>query len=736
MSESIITFAAAANKTAPVSKVYQMPWGEFCEVISSHKPAADKNAVAGWLPADIDPGPRKGERVKAITALVMDIEGRAEGTGEDKHLVGPAAPEISELALDISLHGWAAVLASSYSHKTGDLGPRYRVIFPLTRHLTKDELKTLLWHVADLLGLHECLDPASADAARLYYLPTCPADRLELAERQKVGGEPLDVDTLLAQVSFIKANNKLPKRKQDPAKLKTFADRVRFAFNQQADIGHILETHGYKSDGRGKWQCPNSTSGMHGVNRLGGADVIWSHHTSDVLHGKAHDAFGVWCALEHGDDFRRALYAAALMLGIEAPSEFKAGIVSLDEMVERFVFRSHGACVYHRARPREPLTWNDFVKTYQASRTGDKPTSQVWLADPRRLTVSTETFLAGGDEFVKCPMGTNAINSWGTGFCRDDSGDAALAQPFVDHVRYLFAERADNFLDWLAHIEQRPGELPHSGWLHVSGGLEGTGRGWLVELLTKVFEGFVQPEVDLPRLLENNFNAELSRKVLAIVPEIKDAEGSSGLSAKVNSERMKTLLTAHIRNINEKHMAVRQEFNAARWWVCSNHENAMPLSMTDRRFSVVLFKGKVREPEYYQRLYALLDDPVFIQSVAKWFQARDLSKFNPGAPPPMTEDKRRVLFEVQSSPTQTLIEWAETYAHPLALGEHFQNALGITPTAANAKALNYAIRSAGWTNLKDRYLLNGKKVRVYCRVSDQAGFVGKIPNIQDLIGEL
>src|SRR5690625_2413665 len=105
----------------------------------------------------------------------------------------------------------------------------------------------------------------------------------------------------------------LPKRKASAEH-----DDVIGQFNQAHDIGAILEQHGYKRVGK-RWLPPNSSSGVPGVILLedDGRQYVYSHHGSCALaDGKAHDAFDVFCILEHNGDMKRAVKAAAEMLGI------------------------------------------------------------------------------------------------------------------------------------------------------------------------------------------------------------------------------------------------------------------------------------------------------------------------------------------------------------------------------------------------------------------------------------
>ncbi len=89
------------------------------------------------------------------------------------------------------------------------------------------------------------------------------------------------------------------------------------AYNAQADIGALLEAHGYKRRTKDRWLAPDSATKIPGVKLLDSGKV-YSHHGSDVLAtGHAHDAFSVFTLLEHGGDAKAAAKAAARLLGME-----------------------------------------------------------------------------------------------------------------------------------------------------------------------------------------------------------------------------------------------------------------------------------------------------------------------------------------------------------------------------------------------------------------------------------
>lgn len=87
-------------------------------------------------------------------------------------------------------------------------------------------------------------------------------------------------------------------------------------FNQAHDVVSIIEAHGYAPKGR-RWLSPTSSSNLAGVVVFEDGTHCYSHHASDPLNdGHAHDAFSVFCLLEHGGDMGASVSAAADLLGL------------------------------------------------------------------------------------------------------------------------------------------------------------------------------------------------------------------------------------------------------------------------------------------------------------------------------------------------------------------------------------------------------------------------------------
>lgn len=344
-----------------------------------------------------------------------------------------------------------------------------------------------------------------------------------------------------------------------------------------------------------------------------------------------------------------------------------ATIHSLDEMLERFVLIKDGSQVAPIDRPQAVLALADFRNAMAASKhwvevDGKiKPLSaavKCWLESPGRMEAEALTFRAGGSRMTTEPgSGKAALNLW-IDFHRPCPPDdwQQRCSLFVDHVEWLWGSDASPFLDWLAHIEQHPGILPHFGWVHISRE-HGKGRNWISSVLTRVWAGYVAASLDLIPILEGGFNGRISRKLLAIVDEINEGGNASFKHA----QKLRQIVTEEQRDINPKYGRQRVEYNSCRWLMFSNHTGALPLTEDDRRFWIVAHEGKPRGGAYYGRLYGALSDPQFVASVAEFLRQRDLSNFRPGERPPLNSAKAELIAFSQSEDDAALKTIAERW---------------------------------------------------------------------------
>jgi len=352
----------------------------------------------------------------------------------------------------------------------------------------------------------------------------------------------------------------------------------------------------------------------------------------------------------------------------------KGRALTADELLADYVLVAEGTRVAPRAAPHLVLPLREFKAKHAASvdivpgPRGKREVHRVdaWLKRPDRITVHAQTFAPGRPEFTYTPAGgESAQNLWLPRPLRPGHIEAPddwriRAQPFFDHIDYLVPDTAirSRFVQWLAHIEQRPGELPHTHYLQVAHAT-GIGRNWLANVLWHVHKGYVALGFKLGDSLKSGFNGSLSRTVLAVVDELHEA--GTGHDAQRMGEELKSMLTETTRTINPKYGRQHVEFNCTRFLMFSNHDAALPLAENDRRVIVIENPTKPREPSYYRALYALLDDPLFIASVARALAEVDISTFDPGERAPMTAAKRAVITAGRSDVVQALADVATAW---------------------------------------------------------------------------
>lgn len=406
---------------------------------------------------------------------------------------------------------------------------------------------------------------------------------------------------------------------------------------------------------------------------------------------------------------------------------------TLEQMLAQCVFIADGSRVARIDRPRSALPWNDFKHQTAAStmpivvkgrgeseRAVQAQVSEQWLKDPRRLDAETLTFNPAGGIFTKTPDDRTALNTW-TGFPAHTPpiGWAERVAPFVEHLEWLFGTDTPAFLDWLAHLAQRPGELPTFGFLHIAPA-QGLGRGWIAEILSQVFGGrHVEKGFDLVGTLKSGFNGQLGGKLMAVVDEI-DAGGQQWSIA----QSLKKIVTETTRLVNAKYGRIVSEHNACRWLIFSNSETALPLEDGDRRFHVVRCNDQPKAKDYYARLYALRNDAQFIASVAELLRKRDISAFRPGAPPPMTAAKQALISRMRSDEETALRDIAARWPVDLITSCEIVEALG--PGAAiSGRALAHDLDRAGLRKVC-RIKFRGTATTVYA-VRNQELWAGVSP---------
>lgn len=281
----------------------------------------------------------------------------------------------------------------------------------------------------------------------------------------------------------------------------------------------------------------------------------------------------------------------------------------VDAMLEEYVYMpSEQRCVVPLSSPVEgAMTLANFrtlmqphAVTIVGPRGGEQTVHPVgmWVADPRRVDVSGFRYRpdsrdllvdVGGRLFINTyrapddvPVGRNGVDA------------VAAFEALIRHLLPIDAER-DWFRMWVAAKVQRPWAIGCGVLLVAS--VQGTGRGTLFDMLGAVFGSRNVSPVTSVELMggggQGQYNGWLADSVLVTCDEVMagdDGGGSMVWKRRESYERLKSYVDPRRREvaIRKKHVNAYSAEIFASLLLATNHLNALPLTVDDRRFAVLM----------------------------------------------------------------------------------------------------------------------------------------------------
>ena len=228
-------------------------------------------------------------------------------------------------------------------------------------------------------------------------------------------------------------------------------------------------------------------------------------------------------------------------------------------------------------------------------------------------------------------------------------------------------EEREWFLDYVAHLMQRPGEKGN-GVLVISGA-QGIGKDVMLTPLKRAVGSSNCANIG-PDALMSQFN-EFAQNLLLVVDEAHTTDRSWDAAAV--SEKLKTLSAAppFELEINAKGQRPFKVPNVVRVFVTTNNARTWKTDADDRR-TTILHSNLPKEwhlaarPEEFQRVRAWCCSIEGAVAVAGWLRLRDISKFNPGGPMPVTEEVLRVR-DGWATPDDELTDALDALDRPLVV---------------------------------------------------------------------
>jgi hypothetical protein len=332
----------------------------------------------------------------------------------------------------------------------------------------------------------------------------------------------------------------------------------------------------------------------------------------------------------------------------ELPTLTERKLVSLDTVLDsiqqRFFQIRVGGKVFVGDREAndilEALMPVDSFKTFfRTEKVEGKDPLEIWLKSAQRVRLVGFTFDPSGDYGDL----RNVFNLYhGPAF----DPVVGECQIILDHIHEVLCggsqEQSKHFLDWLAHMYQRPWEHTDTSIILQSG--EGTGKSIIMRMLREMW-GQHSIQIDSESQITGNHNDHLARKMLICTEEFT-------MRGKIAAtDYLKNLVSSPTMQINPKGKASFQINSFARLMCATNHPWALQASKESRRWFVPTISAhRVGDFSYFSKLAAVALSKEGQRAFLHFLLERDISNFDPHKRPDTTaleQQKRQTMDKLE-----------------------------------------------------------------------------------------
>lgn len=185
-------------------------------------------------------------------------------------------------------------------------------------------------------------------------------------------------------------------------------------------------------------------------------------------------------------------------------------------------------------------------------------------------------------------------------------------------------------LNWLAHMVQKPGEIPEVAIVFKS--IPGVGKNLFFSKFGKAILGaqYYMETANLDDLM-GTFPSHFYKILVAI-------DECNGKETFLANDRLKSLITSPMITKNEKNVKAFNVNHAGRYVFFSNNDTPIKIELNDRRFVVFECLGdNANNREYFNALLTEMNDPVIMRQFYDFLMTRDITKWDPVHHRPISE---------------------------------------------------------------------------------------------------
>lgn len=289
--------------------------------------------------------------------------------------------------------------------------------------------------------------------------------------------------------------------------------------------------------------------------------------------------------------------------------------------------------------------------------------TQLWLTSPGRVVVQGQTFNPHDTAKIVENGADKHINmfhqpEWGDGSY--EASDVVMFTKFIEYLIPVKTER-EYFLDWLSAKMQN---LAFRGAaILMIAKQQGTGRTTLADMIETIIGLENVENVPFNRLTGDGVFNDWMEKPLVVTNETKDTADNKSYFKVYESLKDYIDPRPKRERINPKYGQHRFSMVYSSFLMFSNHDNALAVAGSDRRFYVMRNAVTPAEPAYFTALNKWLSDkdalgkPKWAKSIWRWLREREVDLEALLAPAPSTAAKK-AMIEASKSPITVAVEAA------------------------------------------------------------------------------
>lgn len=311
---------------------------------------------------------------------------------------------------------------------------------------------------------------------------------------------------------------------------------------------------------------------------------------------------------------------------------------------------------------------------------------------------------AAGETVLVAREGQVYGNRWSDARPVPVAGDI---KPWLDHLHRMIPDEREreHVLNVLAHKVQRPDVKINHAILHI--GKQGSGKDTLYEPFLWAVGGSRTSRRNVAIVRNEEVSSQWGYNYESEIMVFEELRQTEAKDRRALENQLKPVIAAppEFISVNRKGMHPYQALNRMFVLAFSNERVPLSLPSEDRRWFVVYSEAARMTEDEGARLWRWLDNGG-CSAVAAWLHARDVSAFNPGAAPPLTEAKLILIEQGRSSVESLLVDQLEN-----RLGEFSKGVIAspfyalcdrLAGSAGNRvpqPALLHALKEAGWIDL-------------------------------------